>query len=238
MKKSTKLDTAILLISEITKGMKSIGSKSLLFLNKDSTVIDHQIQYIKKHYNPSKIVLCTGFDHTKIEQHTKKYSNIEYFYNADYETDNQAGTLIKCLKHYSPKDTLIITNGLLLFDKISIPKSSATFFIQGSKDRRNQFDIGSNNLDKDGYLFYGLNHKWIETVFLKETDINIIASLQNPTSLYKLFLFELLNIMQNQFNNIHFVDPEKQNTHPIKINSLKDIIYVKKYYKKYTCLSN
>ena len=75
--KKTKLDTAIILVSEITRGMKSIGSKSLLPISKELTAIDHQIKYIKKHNNPNQIILCAGFDYAKICNHTKKYNNIK-----------------------------------------------------------------------------------------------------------------------------------------------------------------
>ena len=58
--------SAIILASEITKGMKSIGSKALLPISGSVTLIDYQIQFLKRFYNPVEIYICTGFDHEKI----------------------------------------------------------------------------------------------------------------------------------------------------------------------------
>ena len=236
--KQHKPETAIILASEITKGMKSIGSKSLLPLDTNITAIDHQIQYLKKYYNPIQIILCTGFDHDKINNHIKKYKNIECCYNPDYSIDNQAGSLVKCLTKFSPKNAFIITNGLLLFDKIKIEKTSATYFIDNNKDRRSNFDIGTNTINSDGYLFYDLLHKWIEVLFLESEDIQNLINVKNTSQLSKLFLFELINYIKSKDQLLEFIKLNHQNIYPIKINSIKDLVYAKKYYKKYKPVSN
>lgn len=238
--KQNNIDTAIILISEITKGMKSIGSKSLLKIDTDLTPIDHQIQYLKKYYNPIRIILCTGFDHEKIINHVKKYKNVDLYYNSNYLEDNQSGSLIKCLKTYNPKNALILTNGLLLFDKIKINSiASSTYFIDTTKDKRNYFEIGSNNINKDGYLFYDLDNKWIELLFLQNEDVSKLVDIKDPSGLYKLFLFELINKIRNiEDHSIEFIKLSQQNIYPIKINNIKDLTYAKKYYKKYKPISN
>lgn len=231
-------ETAIILVSEITKGMKSIGSKSLLKIDENLTPIDHQIQYLKKYYNPIKIILCTGFDHDKIKHHVKKYKNVELCFNTDYLNDNQGGSLVKCLKTHKPNNTLILTNGLLLFDKIKFKDSSSTYFIDATKDKRNYFEIGSNNINQDGYLFYDLNNKWIELLFLHQKDIQILTDVKDISMVSKLFLFELINKIRTLENNsLEFIKLLKQDIYPIKINNLKDLTYAKKYYKKYKPIS-
>jgi|LakMenEpi03Aug12_release.lakeMendotaPanAssembly.Ray.scaffolds.fasta_scaffold96036_5 hypothetical protein len=235
--KYTKPETAIILVSEITKGMKSIGSKSLLPIEDNITVIDHQIQYLKKNYNPIEIILCTGFDHEKITQKTKKYKNIQYYCNDNYTNDNQAGSLIKCLKEFNPNNTLVLTNGLLLFEKIKLQNHSCTYFID-NKNRRNYFDIGSNNIEKDGYLFYDLYYKWVELLFLEKQDTNFLCEAKNIQSLSKLFLFELINHIKSANDKLQFIQLQSQDMCPIKINSLKDLAYAKKYYKKYKSVSS
>lgn len=232
MMKSTKLDTAIILISEITKGMKSVGSKSLLPLMNNTTILDHQIQYLKKNYNPSQIILCTGFDHDRVISATKKYKNIKYYYNENYINQNQSDVLIRCIQDTRSANILVLTNGLILFDKIKLPDSSSTYFIQNLSDKKNTFDIGTNIIGDDGYLFYDLNYKWIELLYLNKKDVD---SIKNST--YKsnqLFLFELINEMRKN-NTINFI--ELNDLHVLKINSLKDITYAKKVYKKYSSVS-
>lgn len=235
--KSHKPQTAIILVSEITKGMKSIGSKSLLNIDNGLTALDHQIQYLKKYYHPIKIILCTGFDHHRIVNHTKKYKNIEYYYYTDYLTDNQTGCLLSCLKNYNPTDTIVLTNGLILFDKIKIDHTSATYFIDDNKDKKHYFEIGTNSMSEDGYLFYDLPYKWIELLFLNAESIQqLLNKYKNISSISKLFLFEFINKSRSDFD-VNFTKLDKQICYPIKINSIKDLPYAKKQYKKYKLVS-
>ena len=107
MKPKSNGINAILLVSDITKGMKSIGSKALLNLSKHITIIDHQIQYLKKDYYPINIYIGRGFEHDKIIKKTSKYNNVFCVYNKDYETDNQCGSLIQCLQSYKLDNAII-----------------------------------------------------------------------------------------------------------------------------------
>lgn len=235
----SSLDTAIILVSEITKGMKSIGSKALLNIDNNITILDHQIHHIKKYYNPNKIILCTGFDHDKIVNRTKKYKNIKYCYNEEFVKDNQVGSLIKCLKNFGSiiDNALIISNGIILFNKIKIETESATYFIDDI-NKKNAFDVGANIIGTDGYLFYDLSNKWIELLFLNNTDLSKLKNNLNTTkNMNQLFLFELINFMKSSDHFIKFVKLAQSNNMPIKVNSLKDIIYAKKIYKKYTSIS-
>lgn len=236
--KQNKLEAAIILVSEITKGMKSIGSKALLNINDNLTVIDHQIQYLKKYYNPSKIILSTGFDHDRIVEKTKKYKNISYILNNEYATENQVGSLIRCLDGLDITNALIVVNGLILFDRITLSQKSATYFINSSQDKRDVFDIGTNIINDDGYLFYDLNYKWIELLFLNKEHISMLKQLHYKNNISQLFLFELINMIKSKNCNIDFIQLDHRINNPIKINSLKDINHAKKIYKKYLSVSN
>lgn len=233
----TKLDTAILLVSDITKGMKSIGSKALLEIDNGIAALDHQISYIKKYYRPKKIILCTGFDHDRIVHKTRKYKNIEYSYNDNYAIDNQSGSLIRCLQQYEISNAMIITNGLILFDKIYLENYSSTYFINSNRDKKKYFDIGTNTVGDPGYLFYDLNYKWIETSFIHRDIIDKLRE-KNIKITSKLFLFELLNNIIEDKYDIKFIKLDHQKIYPIKINCMKDLTNVKKYYKKYKFVSN
>lgn len=233
----SNVDTAIILVSEITKGMKSIGSKALLNIDSNTTIIDHQIHYIKKYYNPNQIILCTGFDHDRIVERTKKYKNIKYSYNKDYAKDNQVGSLVRCFEDFKSiiSNALIITNGLMLFNKIKIESGSSTYFIE-SNDKKTTFEIGTNIIDNEGYLFYDLMHKWVEFIFLDDSCINIVKSSINKNN-SQLFLFELVNSMRSSNNEVKFIKLNESIISPIKVNSVKDILYAKKIYKKYSSVS-
>jgi hypothetical protein len=236
---TNKIEYVIILLPEITKGMKSIGSKSLLDINKDYSILECQIRFFKKYYGSNiKIILCTGFEHDKVQKKIQKYKHIEYSYNSNYETDNQCGSLSKCLLHYRPKNTIIVNSGVIFFDKIKIQiDRSATFFIKSSLDKRNTFDIGCNHINRDSYLFYGLDYRWIEFLYIDEVLMNKILEDMNNNNISNLFLFEYINHIQSLYNSLSFELLDK-NIYPLKINTIKDVPYAKKQYKKHTSVYN
>ena len=76
---------AIILVPEITKGMKSIGSKSLLKIRKSKHIIDYQIEQISSISKKIKVNIATGFDNEKIKKILQdKYPNINVIYNDKY----------------------------------------------------------------------------------------------------------------------------------------------------------
>ena len=52
---------ALIIASEVTKGMKSIGSKSLLKIKNSVLVIEHQIIELQKQHKHIDITVATGF---------------------------------------------------------------------------------------------------------------------------------------------------------------------------------
>lgn len=221
---------AILLVSDITKGMKSIGSKSLLEVSKNLTVIDYQIQYLKKYYHPINIYICTGFEHEKIVKKTSKYKNITYVYNPSYDSDNQSGSLIKCIKDYTIDNAIILNNGVLPLEKLEINIQFTSIPVT-SKNLKTQFDIGCNDTEISKYLFYDLPNRWLEFAYLNHLTIQKIVELNKIKKYNKLFLFELLNILMDHGIDIKTTVLTKNL--PIKINNIKDLSIAKKYYDKH-----
>ena len=118
---SNNPNNAIIFAQEITKGMKSLGPKCLLVINKNITIIEYQIQYLKKYYPTIKISICTGFEQDKIIKTTNKFKNIQYYYNPNYEQTNEAETLIGCIKKLNiTNNVLVISGGLVPVAKIQI----------------------------------------------------------------------------------------------------------------------
>lgn len=228
---SKNLNNAIILVQEITKGMKSIGSKALLEIHKNTTILEYQIQYLKKFYYPINIYVCTGFEHEKIVKITQKYKNIFYSFNNNYEDDNQVGSLIKCISEHNIRDnTLVLTNGLVPIEKITINKHLCSVQLT-DKISKIPFQVGSTNEYNLSYLFYGLPFKWTEFVHLNSESIIKIMDLMNKDSFCKMFLFELINILLEHGIQID-IDYIQKNI-PIKINNIKDLGIAKKYYEKH-----
>ena len=78
---------ALILAPEITRGMKSLGSKALLEIKKKISVIEHQIHLLKNICRDIKITAITGFESEKIIPILEKH-NINYIYNPNYKNTN------------------------------------------------------------------------------------------------------------------------------------------------------
>jgi len=225
--------SAIILASEITKGMKSVGSKALLPIYGSVTLIDYQIQSLKRFYNPIQIHICTGFDHEKIVKKTQKYKDIKYIYNKDYAIHNQVDSLLLCLNKYNLNHALVINNGVIMSQKIIIDYNNTEIFTINSS-KKIEFGIGCNIQDEHtNYLFYDLPNKWIECAFINTSVIKFLLEYSKIKDLSKLFLFEALNLVSE---NIHSLKTQQiDKTSAIKINTIKDLSRAKKYYEKYIC---
>jgi hypothetical protein len=223
---------AIILASEITKGMKSVGSKALLSITNSVSIIDYQIHILKKFYSPINIYICTGFDHEKLVKKTNRYKDIHYVYNPNYINDNQAAALSLCFNEYRLDDAIVLSNGILLGEKPVIQRGISSVFLIDSH-RKAEFDIGSNSNNMIDYLFYDLPYKWIECAYLNRESIDIIVDLSKQIKINKLFLFELINIIAEKGDGI--CSSRLSKNMAMKINSLKDLTMAKKYYDKHLC---
>lgn len=225
----TQPSNVVLLLPEITKGMKSVGSKALLNINKSLTIIDYQILYIKKYYKNIPIKIITGFDHEKINKQIQKYSNTETYYNPYYDDYNQTQSIINYIKKYSPKNFLLINNGVLLKEKLLIDITKSSIFILPKK--REGFTIGSHTKQNIKYLFYDLEYQWSECVFFDELAIETINRLSNTKKLDNLFLFELINILLENNTSLETI-PLTNPKNIFKVNVIEDAKKAKGFYDK------
>jgi hypothetical protein len=225
----TQLSNVVLLVPEITKGMKSVGSKALLHINKSLTVIDYQILYIKKYYKNTPIKIITGFDNDRLVKHTKKYSNIDICHTPNYNDYNQTEFVVRYIKKCKPNNFLLINNGVLLKEKLNIETDKSSVFILPKK--RDGFSIGSQFCSDIKYLFYDLEYQWSECVFFSTSTIVAIDEISKTKKLHNLFLFELINILIEKRANIGasvLANPKNI----FKVNIIGDMKKTKTFYDK------
>lgn len=225
------INNVLLLIPEITKGMKSIGPKSLLPINRTETILDYQIKYIKKFYKNSNIYILTGFENEKIEKRLNKYTNINIVYNESYEICNHVESLLKYIAKFDPTDCLIINNGILLKEKLEPKNNISTIFSIPQNKEGFSIGINTDRSVETMYLFYGLSNQWSECVFLNRGAINKIISISNKQKLSNLFLFELINLIaENGIEITNHQISSKKNI--LKINNYDDLKKTKGFYDK------
>lgn len=217
------MTNAIILVPEITKGMKSIGSKVLLEIKKKLSVLEHQIKSIFDIDSKIHITVCTGFESDKIIEVIKKYKNIDYIFNPDYETTNQAYDIKLFIDKYPASTDILIINGGVLFSNSCIKKEMLTnkskiFILNKTKEN---FSLGCSEGLNLNYIFYDLPEQWSECAYLNSESISLLKQIINKGSINQMYLFELLNELLNQNNAINKQYINKKLI--MKINNVKDI---------------
>lgn len=218
----------LIIMPEITKGMKSIGSKALLPINSKNTILDYQIKSIKIMNRQNKIYLSTGFQHNKVKKVADKYKNVHSIYEPNYENCNESKHIINYIKHNidNLNNLFIIKNGVLFknrcFGSIRKKDKSKIFFLDRDKDN---FNIGCHTRDSK-YLFYELQQKWCECAFLVKSDLQKILAMNEQKLIDNYFLFEIINFLQESSDIEHHTIPYRN---IIKVNSANDIKKAKRF---------
>lgn len=213
--------TDILLISpEITKGMKSIGSKCLLPLRKNLTLIEYQVSQLQK-IKPTRITVNLGFDSAKILDTLYRYKTINYLINKEYAITNQGKNLISYIKQYKPQNLLVFSSGLLIknniINKNDLKNECKIFLLNKPK---NNFEIGCSNISNVEYLFYDMPEPWVEIVYLNEAAITTLASFDEK-KFNQMYLFEIINFLLEKHIIFDKVYLNKANI--MKIQTIKDL---------------
>lgn len=214
---------AIVLVPEITKGMKSVGSKSLLPIKNNKYLIEYQIEQISTINKSIHITIATGFDHDKILKITKPYNNVDILYNSHYEYTNFGKSLELYIKNYSSIDNVLVISSGILFKKgaliSSYCKNSSKIFVLDKP--KNHFEIGCNPTKHTEYLFYDLPQIWSECVYFNIEAITALKKIISTKSIAQMYLFEIINEILS-----HKIMFEKQlvpKSNFLKVTGVKDL---------------
>jgi hypothetical protein len=215
----------IITAAEITKGMKSVGSKSLLKLKNSTSLIEHQIISLQKFYPGSKIYISTGFESEKIHKIAQQYKNIEIMYNQDYKNSNQGKGIVQCIVSGKLDNALILSSGIMFKHVFTINKKHSRIYILSKP--KNYFDVGCHDTTTVDYLFYDLPQKWSECVYLNSSAITRLKSLLDKHNMDQLYLFEIINLLIDSGHGFDSCIIPKQKI--MKVTGLKDISKAKAF---------
>lgn len=209
----------LIIIPEITKGMKSIGPKAMLKIKNTTTILHHQINQLNQH-NKCNIFLSIGFEAEKIKKGLGSYANVNFMYNPYYKSTNQSKSISLFLEQYDSKKLLVISNGILFKNNpFNTSKSSCIYVLDKPKAN---FDIGCNYSHNLHYLFYDLPTPWSECVLFDGTAIAQLKKLISTFNTDKLYLFELINLMIDKQKTKFETAMVKKNNF-MKVNNIKDL---------------
>jgi len=212
----------LILVPEITKGMKSIGSKALLEIKKHTKVLEYQIHNIKNLELKTHITVATGFEAERIHV-VLDALNVNYSFNPLYKDTNQAESIRLYLEEHAPKSLLILNNGILLknhaLTKNVLSGRSKLFLLDKTKEN---FNLGCITTDRSAeYIFYDLPEPWTECVYLDAQALIGLNNIMQQKDISQMYLFELLNqmIADNIIIDKHYINKAKI----MKINTIKDL---------------
>lgn len=209
----------LIIIPEITKGMKSIGPKAMLKIKNTTTILHHQINQLNQ-YNKCNIFLSVGFEAEKIKKSLGSYANVDFVYNPYYKSTNQSKSISLFLEQHNTKKLLVISNGILFKNNPFNTRQSSCIYVLDKP--KNNFDIGCNYSQSLHYLFYDLPTPWTECVFFDGVAIDQLKSIISTSNIDKLYLFELINLMIDKQKTQFETTIVKKNNF-MKVNTVKDL---------------
>jgi len=217
----------LIIAPEITKGMKSLGSKALLAIKKNLSVIEYQIAQARSIDKHARITTILGFEYEKILNIIKQHKNIDYIINYEYKHTNQAYSLkLFYDQHKDVSNLLIISSGVLLkdlvIDKSMLMDHSKVFLL--NRDKEN-FELGcSQDSNYTEYIFYDLPFRWSECIYLNKEGIEATKEFVGKNISEQMYLFEAINnILKNIDIDKCVIDRRKI----MKITNQKDIAKAK-----------
>lgn len=214
--------TVIIPAAGIGRRMKSHGSKSLIQLATQETLLDRQITVIRKQYPKAEIIVVVGFQADKIIKDLIGKPDIKVVENELYEETNVVRSIGMALRVASNSNILIIY-GDIIFNPatlIGLPLHHSATIV----DNKNNFEpdvVGVNIID--GYVgcfSYGLRTKWAQIVYLTGKELSIFKTIACNKDKRKLNTFEILNKVIELDGKIKAIEPQDMKI--IEINSTQD----------------
>lgn len=213
-KQVEELVTFIIIADSPLYRMKSYGPVSLIQIDKEK-LIDYQIKSIKKSYKNYEIVLCLGFESSKVSKYIRskhKNINIRIVENQSYNETNSCESLRISLNNTQNNKVFVIDGNLYFCEKTIKLKAYERNYVYIDKNNKN-FDIGINLNEKEQVEFFsfGAKYNWTEILFLSnDQTIENLYRILSSESYKKKFIFEALNSLIS-INKMEFSTIETKN---------------------------
>lgn len=230
--KSTKNDNFIsIIILSDNPGyrMKSYGSIPLITIN-NKHLIDLQIEQIKKTFDKYEIILCVGFDASKIAKYIffkHKKINIRIVENQIFNQSNSCESVRLSLNNTNNNNILII-DGSLLFSYKSIKMidpGKNCILTQKHTSENLQIGVNTDTNNIVQHFCFGASKTWSEMLFLNnEAYISCLKKFVSNPENKKKFFFESLNDLAK--NKLPIISIENKNQ-IYKIDNIKTYHHVR-----------
>lgn len=210
-KKTPKEPISVLILGTLPDyGMKSLGNKSLIQIKNQQSLIDYQLNIIKKSLRGRvyEILYICSYDCNRIQRNLQKYQKAYNLRIIHQEIDNinYGGSLLKGISHAKHDTVWYMDYGLLFRDTQKIVTDNNCIFITNRHKSNSNLQIGCHqDEEKSTHLFFGIGeHKYLESGILTKESTDYIKKIDAGRHINK-FSFEIINLLSNrfQFNASH-----------------------------------
>jgi choline kinase len=191
--------SVILLCTLPDAGIKSLGSKCLISVNKKN-IIQHQIDIINSVCSNHEIIISLCFDSNRVYKNIKnKYKNIKIIKNQEFDNINFGGAFIKALDYVKYDNILVINYGCVYTANtikkiLNNPSNNNIVGVIESKHSEN-INIGCY-IDENQIIniFFNLgNIKYCDMFYVNNNTKKAIQNKFNQDYTNNKFTFELIN---------------------------------------------
>lgn len=227
--KNKDLISVVILAASAGYRMKGFGSRSLCTMYGGTTLLQHQINVIKRVFNNFELIIVSGFESDKLVKY--KQSNVRFVENQLFDTTGEAEQLRLAINNITT-DKLLLINGDTLFDGKSISefKNMSSTLLYNNNDTN---EIGATVVNNYlTYLSYDLEEKWSGITYLTNKELEITKKIINNRDLNKLFMFEIINkvidknVKINAFNNNSKIFKIMSSEHIEKMRGINENTYI------------
>jgi len=187
-------------------------AKSLTYIDEGKTLLDLQIDIIKKYSDKSKITLAVGYKSKQVIKFSlEKYPEVKIIENKSYRNTTPLESLRLCLNCCSNNDTYVIYGDKYFeADCINIKDRSSPAILESISDSKMKLDLGliyQNSTLKR--LSYGTKKKWGQIFYI-------------PKDLFYDFRHKANNCNKKYYNIFDIINEIAQ-TYQFKIHKSKNI---------------
>lgn len=201
----------------LSNRMKSYGPQSLIKIGR-YTLLQRQLQWIKKNFPINEIILIGGFEADKLFDNTP--NNIIKIENERYTETNATRSIALGLRA-TTTNNIVIISGDLYFKNISVtwPKNSCLITCDKLMPKEEVGCIVTDGLVTN--IMYDLPQKWAQIAYFEGKTLDIFKQLCYNRNNEKKYLFEIINEIIDRGHSISCLTPV--NFWCIDIDSITDL---------------
>ena len=230
-----ELVTIILLSEKSGHRMKSYGPTPLVKFG-SRTLLDRQIEAIKKAFTNFELIICGGFDCDRVTQFVRdnyRHENIRMVENQIYQHSNCCESARLGVNNTTNDKILLCNGGLTLnYNTLSLFRRDRSCVIIEKHNSSTELEIGVTIGGDEcaEYFCFGLANPWSEMVYLSGVEIvEFFRRTISGTEYKNKFIFEALNDLVSAKYPLKVI--ENKETPIAKINDIKTYHKVRKIYE-------